>query len=54
MDKKVLDHYHFTGKYTGTAHKCCNLNYKNCHRVPVLFHNMNSYYGHDAVGTTRR
>ena len=26
--QKVRDHCHYSGKFTGTAHNICNLNYK--------------------------
>jgi hypothetical protein len=46
---KVRDHCHFTGKYRGAAHNCCNINhtYKNNRwKIPVFFHNMKNYDGH--------
>ena len=27
-EKKVRDHFHYTGKFTGAAHNVCNLKYK--------------------------
>ena len=32
-DRKVRDHCHYTGKYSGPAHNSCNLR----HRIPLLF-----------------
>ena len=41
--RKVRDHCYYTGKYRGTAHSKCNLNYKIVKEVPVLFHNGSVY-----------
>ena len=41
--RKVRDHCHYTGKYRGTAHNKCNLNYKIVKEIPVLFHNGSAY-----------
>ena len=45
-DKKVKDHCHFTGKYTGAAHNGCNMNYKITKNIPIVFDNLSSYDGH--------
>ena len=37
--RKVRDHCHYTGKYRGTAHSKCNLEYKIVKEIPVLFRN---------------
>ena len=39
-DKKVRDHCHFTGKYRGTAHSMCNMNYKITKDIPIVSHNL--------------
>ena len=45
-DKKVKDHCHFIGKYTGAAHNGCDMNYKITKNIPSVFHNVSSYVGH--------
>ena len=37
--KKIKDHYHCTGKITGTAHSVCNLKYKVPKEIPIIIHN---------------
>ena len=36
--RKVRDHYHYTGKYTGAAHIRCNLKFNAPNEIPVVFH----------------
>ena len=45
-DNKVRDHCHATGKYRGTAHWSCNVNFKMTKKIPVIFHNLKGYDGH--------
>ena len=47
LGRKVRDHCHFTGKYRGSAHEKCNLDYCFKHfKVPVFFHNLKNYDAH--------
>lgn len=43
---KVLDHDHITGEYRGAAHSQCNLLYRACPFIPVVFHNLANYDAH--------
>ena len=45
-DNKVRDHCHITGKYRGSAHWSCNINFKLTTEVLVIFHNLRGYDGH--------
>ena len=44
--KKVGDHCHVIGKFTGTAHWNCNINLQLTKKVPVVFHNVRGYDSH--------
>ena len=43
---KVRNHYHYTGKYRGTAYNICNLRYKVPKEVPIVYHNGSTYDYH--------
>ena len=36
--KKVRDHDHYTGKFSGAAHSLCNLRYSTQIDIPAFFH----------------
>ena len=45
-DVRVRDHWHITGKYRGSAHEKCNINYKLTEKIPVIIHNLYRYHSH--------
>ena len=45
-DVRVRDHCHVTGKYRGSAHRDCNLNFQLTDKIPVVFHNLKGYDSH--------
>ena len=45
-ERKVRDHWHFTGKYRGAAHSNCNVKVRKPLFLPVIFHNLQGYDAH--------
>lgn len=43
---KVRNHSHTTSAFYGTAHRNCNLNYKETHDITVVSHNLSGYDSH--------
>ena len=50
-DVKIRDHCHITGKYRGSAHRDFNIDVKLNHKIPVIFHNYDSYLTMQELGT---
>ena len=50
-DIRVKDHCHITGKYRGSAHQDCNINYKLTDKIPLIFHNLRGYDSHFIMQT---
>ena len=40
----VRDHCHITGRFRGSSHQDCNLNYRLTDKIPIIFHNLRGYY----------
>ena len=45
-NRKVRDHYHYTGLYQGAAHNNCNLKYRIPDHIPIVFHNVSGCDAH--------
>ena len=50
-DVLVRGHCHITGKYRGSAHQDCNINYGLTDKIPVIFHNLKRYDSHFIMQT---
>ncbi|XP_044014029.1 uncharacterized protein LOC122856426 [Aphidius gifuensis] len=48
-DVRCRDHCHITGKYRGSAHASCNINYQDSCTIPVVFHSLRTYDGHHII-----
>ena len=44
MLKKEISH--ITGKYRGSSHRDCNINFKLNRKIPVVFHDLKNYDSH--------
>ena len=42
-DIRVRDQCHVTGRYRGSAHQDCIINFKLTDKIPVIFHNLRGY-----------
>ena len=49
LNHKLRDHWHYTGKYRGTAHNICNFRYKIPKEFSVVFHYGSTYDYHFRV-----
>ena len=53
-DVKVRHHCHITGKYRGSAHRDCNINFKLNHEINILFHNLKKSWFSPYYARTRK
>ena len=51
---KVKNHFHYTGKFRGSAHNICNLRYKTPKEIPVVFHNGFTYDYHFILNSLQK
>ena len=50
-DVRVRDHCHVTGKYRGSAHQDCDINYTLIDKIPVIFNSLKGYDSHFIIQT---
>ena len=50
-DVRVRDHCHKTGKYRGSAHQDCNINYRLTDKICVIIHRLKGYDSHFIMKT---
>ena len=48
---RVRDRCHITGKYRGSAHQDCNINYRFTDKITIIFHNLRGYDSHFIMQT---
>ena len=53
-DEKVRDHCHITGKFRGSAHWDCNIDFQLTKKIPVIFHNLKGYDSHLTFSELRK
>ncbi|CAD6233577.1 GSCOCG00012283001-RA-CDS [Cotesia congregata] len=51
---RCRDHRHLTGAIRGPSHQACNLNYKQSHIIPVVFHNSSGDDSHFIINSLAR
>ena len=44
---KVRDHCHVTDKFRGAAYNNCSINLRLPKKLPIIFHNLQGYDGHN-------
>ena len=45
-DIKVIDHFHITGKYRGSAHRGCNITVRLNNKSSIVFKKVHNYDSH--------
>ena len=46
IDRKFIDHFHYTEECRGAAHSICNSKQSVSKKIPVVFHNGSNYDYH--------
>ena len=47
--RKVRDHRHYAGEYSGAVHSICNLKQSVSKKIPIVFHNGSNYDYHFVI-----